>query len=607
MRAGWFEDATARSAVGREARTVAWDATPLGPPSSWPQSLRHAVRLCFSTRFAVMMVWGPDLTMIYNDGYREMLGSDKHPGALGASARVVWGEIWDDISPLFDTVLTTGQPTLSRDLYLLMNRSGYDEETYFTFSYSPLSDDDGRIVGVLDIATETTQGVVNHRRLATLGAVHAALPTTFTDLRRFALPVVKALSMSPDISRAAVYDVNGPGVVLESGEAQEADELALVVRAVRSGRRQVAHGMVVKPVRSDRGSGMLAVLVLRGTTVRPWDEDYIRFMVVLSRTVDAALRDGVRRRAHDDALRLRAVRLEEERARATEVSLALQRAVLTDPPQFDDLEVVVHYQPAAAERDIGGDWYDAFATHDGSTTLVIGDVIGHDLGAAVVMGQLRALVRAIGYDSQETPARVLERVDAAIDGLALGSAAMATVLVACVEQTPGQQPGRLRTVRWSSAGHPPPILVRADGTCEILTVRNDLLLGMDPGAPRRDHTVDIGPGDTLVLYTDGLIETRDSGLHARLDKLAGVLEGTHTADLGSVVRTALSGMLSAAADDDVAIVMVRATPPGGTSSGRDPIEAGSATAVGQTRPPGSTKAPERPARAAPTRSKEQQR
>lgn len=535
---------------------MAWDATPLGPPSTWPESLRHAVRLCFSTRFPVMMVWGPDLTLIYNDGYRDMLGTDKHPGALGASARVVWAEIWDDIGPLFDTVLATGKPTLSRDLYLLMNRSGYDEETYFTFSYSPLSDDDGRIVGVLDIATETTQAVVNQRRLAALGEVHAALPTTFTDLRSFALPVVKSLSMSQDISRAAVYDVSGPRVVLERGEPQQADELVLVLRALRSGRRQVAHGMVVKPVRSDRGS-VLAVLVLRGTVVRPWDEDYVRFMVVLSTTVATALRDAVRRRAHDDALRLRVVRSEEERARATEVSLALQRAVLTDPPQFDDLQVVVHYQPAGAERDIGGDWYDAFATRDGSTTVVIGDVIGHDLGAAVMMGQLRALVRAIGYDSQETPARVLERVDAAIDGLALGSAATATALLARVERARGQGPGRLRTVRWSSAGHPPPILVRADGTSEIVTVRNDLLLGMDPGAPRRDHTVDIGPGDTLVLYTDGLIETRDSSLRARLDQLAGILEGTHTADLDSVVRTVLSGMLSATADDDVAIVTVR--------------------------------------------------
>src|SRR5690606_30033771 len=288
--------------------------------------------------------------------------------------------------------------------------------------------------------------------------------------------------------------------------------------------------------------------------VRPWDADYARFLVVLSTTIAAALRDAVRRRLNDEALRRRALRSEEERNRATEVSLALQQAVLTEPPELDDLEVEVHYRPAAAERDIGGDWYDAFATQDGATTLVIGDVIGHDLAAAVAMGQLRALVRAIGYDSQGTPASVLERVDAAIDGLALGTAATATALVARVEQAGGDA---LRRVRWSSAGHPPPIVVRADGSCEVLRVRNDLLLGMDPAVPRRDHADDLGPGDTLVLYTDGLVETRDSALHDRLDLLAEVLAGAHDAGLEDMVDAALSGMLGSTADDDVAIVMVR--------------------------------------------------
>ncbi|MFE7507729.1 SpoIIE family protein phosphatase [Promicromonospora sp. NPDC057488] len=564
MESGWFEEATARSAVGHEARTVAWEATPLGPPSAWPESLRHAVRLCYSTRFPVMMVWGPDLTLIYNDGYRDMLGTDKHPVALGAPARVVWAEIWDDIGPLFDAVLATGEPSLHRDMYLLMNRSGYAEETYFTFSYSPLSDDDGRVVGVLDIATETTHEVVNQRRLSLLSAVHGALPVTFTDLRTFAQPVFGVLAASPDVARVAVYTASGPEAVLEAGDARGPSELRLVVRALRTGRRQVVPGMVVKPVKSGQGSGVIAALVLCGSAARPWDADYARFMVVLSTTVSSALRDVVRRRVHDDALRLRAVHSEEQRARATEVSLALQQAVLTDPPRLDDLEVVVHYQPAAVERDIGGDWYDAFTTRDGATTVVIGDVIGHDLDAAVAMGQIRSLVRAIGYDSQETPARVLERVDAAIDGLALGASATATALVACVEQPDGPGGDEARAVRWSSAGHLPPVVVRADGTTEILRVRNDLLLGMDPGTRRRDHVAHLRPGDTLVLYTDGLVETRDDRLRVRLDLLAKVLEGTHTADLGTVVEAALSGMLSATADDDVALVMVRAAARPGT-------------------------------------------
>src|SRR5690606_18535508 len=186
-----------------------------------------------------------------------------------------------------------------------------------------------------------------------------------------------------------------------------------------------------------------------------------------------------------------AQRSEEQIAQMREVALALQQAVLTEPPTPDHLEVAVHYQPAALDRDIGGDWYDAFVTPDGATTLVIGDVVGHDLSAAVTMGQLRGLVRAIGYDSQESPGRVLERVDAAVRGLALGGAAVATVLVASIEQGEEERRRGVRTVRWSSAGHLPPMLVRADGSVDTLTRPNDLPLGLAPGRPRTEHTVEL--------------------------------------------------------------------------------------------------------------------
>ncbi|MDF2847738.1 MAG: hypothetical protein K0R97_1720 [Oerskovia sp.] len=517
--------------------------------------------MCFSTRFPVLVVWGPDLTLIYNDGYRDLLGTDKHPEALGAPVREVWPEIWDDIGPLFEKVLSTGQATWSENMPLTMHRSGFHEETYFTFSYSPLHDDDGQITGVLDIVTETTEEVVNQRRLITIGELHAALPTTFTDLFTFAQPVIEVLSGSADISRAAFYAPQAaPQLLLETGEAAGDSEIQLVERALATGQREVLAATVVKPLRNTAAGGLAGVLVLQATTGRPWDRDYVRYLTGLASTIGAALRDAVRLRTTIDALRQRAQRSEEEAARVREVALQLQRAVLTDPPEPDFLEVAVHYQPAALERDIGGDWYDAYVTSEGATTVVIGDVVGHDMVAAATMGQLRGLVRAIGYDRGQSPARVLERVDAAIHGLDLGPRAIATAIVARIEQSEDERRRQVRTVRWSSAGHLPPMLVRADGTIETLSVRNDLPLGLVPTATRHDHTVEMHINDTLVLYTDGLIERRDRSIRDDLRELASALHGTHTLSPEQIVKTALSKLLPEAGDDDVAILAMRTGP-----------------------------------------------
>ncbi|MFC8923005.1 PP2C family protein-serine/threonine phosphatase [Cellulosimicrobium sp. NPDC057127] len=563
MEAEWFVDATSQCAVGQEAREVAWEDTPLGHPGTWSDALRHAVQLCFSSRFPIMMVWGPELTLIYNDGYRAMLGTDKHAGAMGAPARVVWREIWDDVGPLFDAVLRTGRATWHEDMRLVMNRSGFDEETFFTFSYSALRDDDGRIAGLLDIAAETTQEVVNQRRLVTLGELHAALPTRFGDLQTFARPVVRVLGECADVARAAFYDVNGSGpeVILETGGARDAREEALVARALETRQRATAEGMVVKPLRDpSRAGGIAGVVVLRAAPGRPWDGDYARYLTVLASTIGSALRDAVRLRTTLDALRRRARRSEQEAAQVREVSLALQQAVLAEPPEPDHLQVAVHYQPAALERDIGGDWYDAFVTRDGATTLVIGDVVGHDLTAAATMGQLRGLVRAIGYDSGEPPARVLERVDAAVEGLALGPAAVATVIVARIEQGPDASRRGERVVRWSSAGHLPPLVVRSHGAVEVLPVLNDLPIGLVPTTTRQEHTVELHPDDTLVLYTDGLVERRDHNIRDDVAALARALEGTHTVSVDDVVKLALARMLPGPGEDDVAIVALRAGP-----------------------------------------------
>src|SRR5690242_3589639 len=154
--------------VGRDLAAVNWDETPLGPLADWPQSLRTAVSILLSSRFPMWMAWGPRLTFFCNDAYRRDTLGRKYPWALGRPASEVWAEIWADIGPRIDTVLSTGEATWDEALLLFLERSGYVEESYHTFSYSPLRDDDGALVGMLCVVSEETERVIGERRMATL-------------------------------------------------------------------------------------------------------------------------------------------------------------------------------------------------------------------------------------------------------------------------------------------------------------------------------------------------------------------------------------------------------------------------------------------------------
>ena len=166
--------------MGERIRAVDWSKTVLGPMDLWPQSLRTVVSILLSSRYAMWMAWGPELTMFYNDAYRPTLGI-KHPGALGMRASDVWAEIWPDIGPRIEGVLTTGAATYDEGLLLFLERSGFPEETYHTFSYSPLTDDDGRINGMLCVVTEETDRLIGERRVGTLRDVAAALAGSNTE------------------------------------------------------------------------------------------------------------------------------------------------------------------------------------------------------------------------------------------------------------------------------------------------------------------------------------------------------------------------------------------------------------------------------------------
>jgi signal transduction histidine kinase/CheY-like chemotaxis protein len=143
---------------GARMRALDWSTSPLGAPDSWPQSLRVVVSLLLQSRFPMFVAWGKALGFLYNDPYADILGS-KHPRALGRRFYDIWSEIWPDISPLIDAAMA-GQATYREDLPLLMNRKGYDEQTWFTFSYSPVRDESGQVAGMFCACTETTQKVL---------------------------------------------------------------------------------------------------------------------------------------------------------------------------------------------------------------------------------------------------------------------------------------------------------------------------------------------------------------------------------------------------------------------------------------------------------------
>ncbi|HET9110421.1 MAG TPA: ATP-binding protein, partial [Ktedonobacterales bacterium] len=149
--------------TGAQLASVDWTKTSLGPVETWPQTLRTSLRICLSSRHAMIVWWGPDLIFFYNDAYAPTLGI-KRPWAAGKPGHEVWSEIWPTIGPMLERVLRTGEPTWSNDEQLLLERSGYVEETYHTYSYSPIEDETGAVVGVFTAVTETTDRVLAERR-----------------------------------------------------------------------------------------------------------------------------------------------------------------------------------------------------------------------------------------------------------------------------------------------------------------------------------------------------------------------------------------------------------------------------------------------------------
>jgi PAS domain S-box-containing protein len=195
--------------MGARIRSFDWSSTPLGPIGEWPSSLREAVSLCLLSRFQLAIYWGPQLVLLYNDAERDVLGA-LHPHALGRPAAEVLADIWDVVGPMLHGVMATGEATWSEDQLLPINRHGFIEESFFTYSYSPIPDRGG-VGGVLLVTVETTQRVLAERRLRTLRelAAETAMARTAEEACRRAAGV---LAGNPsDLPFCLLYLTEGDG------------------------------------------------------------------------------------------------------------------------------------------------------------------------------------------------------------------------------------------------------------------------------------------------------------------------------------------------------------------------------------------------------------
>ena len=306
--------------MARRMRAFPWPKSELGDPHGWPASLRTACRICLTSRFPMIVWWGEQLRFFYNDAYLPLLGS-KHP-ALEKPGEAVWTEIWDIIGPMLTSVMTSGQATWSEDLLLPMNRHGYWEETYWTYSYSPLHDDQGTVRGVFTAVTETTERVVGERRLAALqdlgalaGSARSAaeagrlvaqalgraakdIPFAAIYLRTPGTDDLVLAASSPPVTSAAPF-APGPGdwparEVLRSGQPATLTDVGARFAALPAGGWETPPTQaMILPLPGETGGQTVGVIVLAASAGRILDEAYASFLGLVAQQTAALINAAV--------------------------------------------------------------------------------------------------------------------------------------------------------------------------------------------------------------------------------------------------------------------------------------------------------------------------
>ena len=321
--------------MGALMRAMDWSTTPLGPVEGWPQALKTCVRLMLTSRQPMWLGWGDTLTFLYNDPYRSIVGG-KHPQALGQPTAVVWREIWADVAPRIQSALGGDEGTYDEALLLIMERHGYPEETYYTFSYSPIPDDDGRVAGIFCANTDDTRRVIGERQLALLRELAAGTAEART-IADACARAMRALDTNPhDAPFAALYllDPDQRRAVLAGtaslgrGDPAAPEVIALddaqtwpIAEVVRAHAPRLISDLgasftalptgawdrpparaVALPLTLSGQTGLAGVLIVGLNPYRLFDDDYQRFLILAAGQIGTAIADA---RAY-----------EEERARA---------------------------------------------------------------------------------------------------------------------------------------------------------------------------------------------------------------------------------------------------------------------------------------------------
>jgi serine phosphatase RsbU (regulator of sigma subunit)/PAS domain-containing protein/anti-sigma regulatory factor (Ser/Thr protein kinase) len=335
--------------------------------------------------------------------------------------------------------------------------------------------------------------------------------------------------------RSAVHGVlHGAPLVRIDVQAHDLDQVAVDAEQ-RAAYQQVdmRHALVVPLTARGRVFGALS-LIRTGSEARPYTGDEEELALELGRRAGLIVDNA----AQYDAQR--------------RVAEGLQRSLLPRLPRVDGLELGVAYEPSSSAAKVGGDWYDAFVLADGSLGLVIGDVMGHDIAAAAAMGQLRSVLRTCAADGDE-PETVVDRLDRLVTTFAMAD--LATVVYARLVRRPDGS----AELKWSNAGHPPPLLLVPGEPARFLEEGRSTMIGVEVGEPRRPAVATLPLGATLLMYTDGLVERRDTDIDARLELVRTIAQGLVFGSPHDLCQQLLGAVRRDGSSDDVALVALTLT------------------------------------------------